>query len=325
MRRALLFIASSSVMMQAYAQSTLTKANNGYVVGTTFQISTTNLTGGGADGNGISWDMSANSQSGNSTANMLAPSATTAGSSFTMSNVAVSTGGGTLYYDVNNNGLFHWGLEGGGAKFVMTNPEEQLRYPMTVGTSYTDDWTGLFTAPSFSAQRGGTTTVTCNSYGTLILPQGTFTNVLKVKQEQNYADTLNGIPVLTYDVEITQWLSPDQHYILASYTSSSFTNPFSYINSSSNPTGIGQVMDMEDIVSVYPNPATDYIRMKATSNIRLKKVFLTDLSGKIMQEWTNIADLYQSGLNISHLPAASYILHAESIEGYKAGTIIVKK
>lgn len=321
----ILLLAAALPALSSFAQSSLTKANNGYAVGDVYNMKATNLSGEGATGNNITWDFSANTQGTTTLVSVVAPSTTAAGASFPAANAAISTNGGTLYYNVDNSGLIYWGVDAGGAaKHVLTDPEEQLRYPMTIGTNYTDSWTGPFTSPGFASMRGGTTTVSCNSYGTLILPQGTFTNVLKVTIVQDYSDTVNGIPMLTYNTNITQWLAPGQHYALASYTTNNASGAYSLMNATL-PTSLAKVIDMSELLSIYPNPTSGNLKFSTNTKVKLAKMYMTDLSGKMLQSWDKSQLEQLNAIDISHLPAASYVLHIETIEGYKAGQVIVKK
>ena len=64
-------------------------------------------------------------------------------------------------------------------------------------------------------------------------------------------------------------------------------------------------------LSVYPNPATDFINIK-TNKIKIEKVFIFDLSGKLL--FTTSAQR----INISHLPSATYILSVKTADNLKS-------
>jgi len=68
---------------------------------------------------------------------------------------------------------------------------------------------------------------------------------------------------------------------------------------------------------VYPNPATDFIHIK-TIRQHIEKVFIFDLSGKLI-----LTD-DKKDINISHLPAANYIISIKTDEGIKSFKIIKK-
>lgn len=68
---------------------------------------------------------------------------------------------------------------------------------------------------------------------------------------------------------------------------------------------------------VYPNPAADFIHIK-TIRQHIEKVFIFDLSGKLI-----LTD-DKKDINISHLPAANYIISIKTDEGIKSFKIIKK-
>lgn len=68
---------------------------------------------------------------------------------------------------------------------------------------------------------------------------------------------------------------------------------------------------------VYPNPATDFIHIK-TIRQHIEKVFIFDLSGKLI-----LTD-DKKDINISHLPAANYIISIKTDEGIKSFKMIKK-
>ncbi|MBK8501862.1 MAG: T9SS type A sorting domain-containing protein [Saprospiraceae bacterium] len=81
-------------------------------------------------------------------------------------------------------------------------------------------------------------------------------------------------------------------------------------------------------VSVYPNPAADYISISisdADLGTNLQKVEITDLSGKILLVQDKIEVNNQSNLtlNIGNLPNQNmYVLHAWSTSGHYAGKFL---
>ena len=74
--------------------------------------------------------------------------------------------------------------------------------------------------------------------------------------------------------------------------------------------GLGTA-ELKTDLSVYPNPAKDFINIK-TTKLDIEKVFIFDLSGKlIMTEKSKTID-------INHLPSATYIISIKTSEGLKS-------
>ena len=74
--------------------------------------------------------------------------------------------------------------------------------------------------------------------------------------------------------------------------------------------GLGTA-ELKTDLSVYPNPAKDFINIK-TTKLDIEKVFIFDLSGKlIMTEKSKTID-------INHFPSATYIISIKTSEGLKS-------
>lgn len=62
--------------------------------------------------------------------------------------------------------------------------------PMTFGTTVTDEFTDEFSFGNMNFKGTGTCTVSADGYGTLILPNGKYSNVMRVKITQSQTDSL---------------------------------------------------------------------------------------------------------------------------------------
>ena len=78
--------------------------------------------------------------------------------------------------------------------------------------------------------------------------------------------------------------------------------------------GLGTTEVKTDLI-VYPNPAKDFITIR-TTKLDIEKVFIFDLSGKL------ILTEKSKYINISHLPAATYIISIKTDEGLKSFKLI---
>ena len=150
MKRNLLCVAAVAATMSAYAQPTLNMANNGYAVGDEYRFYISNFDDDGADGAASTWDLSTYTMA--ETPDQVQTAITPSGAllaDYPSANIALelTEGGETVYsmYKVSESGLANYGTKlGADTKIIYTNPEELVRCPMTVGTSYTDDFYGVF-------------------------------------------------------------------------------------------------------------------------------------------------------------------------------------
>ena len=63
-------------------------------------------------------------------------------------------------------------------------------------------------------------------------------------------------------------------------------------------------------IVVYPNPTSDFLHIR-TSKIDIEKVFIFDLSGKLLQT------VKTKTINVKHLPSATYIISIQTSDGLK--------
>jgi hypothetical protein len=267
----------------------LSSANYSPVVGETFTFHVHDVStfSPGASGAGVTWDFSGLVSAGTSTQNYLDPASTPYASSFSGSTVAISDPIGYGYYKSTTSAFQNMGgaNTAGTSIPAFTDLEDLMRFPFTYGDSYTDSYFGAFTTSGFPTVRSGSTTVTADAYGTLILPSGTYANVLRIHLVQDYQDSMNfGSPfITTYDTDIYSWVLPGTHSALLSKTS------FSINGSSTSETGffmdatsVSASPALEEVAqwTVCPNPATDAafvsLDLAQASDVQMR---LLDLAG----------------------------------------------
>lgn len=180
------------------AQPTLTiheKFTAGYFVNF-YVIDTTNVNSG-ATGDGIVWNF-ANLVKTNKTytKQYVVPSATEKGDSFPVSTLAeVGNDGTTTYLLERNDTTYEIGFWLNPTGILLRYNRWQVRSvsPQTYKTVCTGNARYYYNYNSFAYKSGGTYTITADSYGTLVLPQGTYNNVVRVRTETMYYDTLQGM------------------------------------------------------------------------------------------------------------------------------------
>lgn len=73
-----------------------------------------------------------------------------------------------------------------------------------------------------------------------------------------------------------------------------------------------------DAISLYPNPATDVIRIQNSSNIELQGVHVYDMNGRMVKEIQVIDNSREQTINVSALSSGVYMVH---IYGNQANVI----
>lgn len=326
MKKVIPFLSLVFLSLLAYAQPTLTDANFGYSIGDQFSFRITTLPAY-TTGSNHTWDFSTvtGGQAQNTT--IVAPSTLGAGSNFPTANMAESySAGGERYYNKTASQLELVGMNISNIIFTYTNPETSFKYPLTFGTTYSDDWAcNFFSGTNFN--RGGTTTVDANGYGTIKLPNGDFSTVLKVNINSVYGDTsIAGI--LSYTTTVDYWCLPGKPYPISSHA---------VTTSSAGPTIVDQYMDpvgpvsventqaLEYYISYFPNPSSSFITVQAkVQNDKSYELIISSMEGKRLANYSLVGD--KMSLDVSAYPSGTYMLELVSASGQKlAGQLVQVK
>jgi len=81
--------------------------------------------------------------------------------------------------------------------------------------------------------------------------------------------------------------------------------------------------NLNQLLSLYPNPANNKITISNPSSISIKKIELIDFSGRIVQLW-EASQLFENTLNIQQIPPGIYLLKATTDTGIKTGKLVVQ-
>lgn len=122
-----------------------------------------------------------------------------------------------FYYYASSNRISEAGVAyDGGLTIVYDNAKDLLRFPMTYNDTYIDSIHGNYTLQGVQVTRSGNVTVLADAYGTLILPSGTFNNVLRVRYNETYTDSF-ATGQFQGTIELYVWILPGFNYALLSH------------------------------------------------------------------------------------------------------------
>ena len=191
----------------AYLQAQPTLNNNEmYNVGDIVQMSNCDTTGiyPGASGAGVTWDFSLLSNNGTVSTTTIAADTSTV---FLTSNLMETLPGGqTEYVQENSTDSYVNAIyDPGTGSMVYYNSYDVARRPVTYNTVYNDSFSVSIPGATPTSGRG-IITQTGDAYGTLILPSGTYNNVLRVKKMQTEKDTVNATPAFYTFNSVTSYL-----------------------------------------------------------------------------------------------------------------------
>ncbi len=311
----LLLLGFVGVSFETQAQPTLTAAGCSPVIGNT----TTSISNGGfaqgAAGANQTWNFASIGNTGSATSQFVAVSSTPNGAQFTNCNLAASSGGAYSFYSSTASALTLNGVASpsGGPLITYSNGEDFLRFPFTFGNSYTDTWAATFTS-GVDFFRTGSTAVTADGYGTLITPQGTFTNALRIHFVQTYHDSSNfGNGDYTND-EYFWYKEGIKEALASTYT---FTSNFAgQTNTTTGGSYAGGTVGMEessaDLAFVLaPNPAQEKINITINDkNLGQIKTRIINQLGQDVSPIENVNIIAGNNMqfDVAHLKNGIYTL-----------------
>jgi hypothetical protein len=333
-----LFLAASLfTACVSLAQPTLTAASINPVVGDAIVDYNTNYLSPGTAGANQTWNLSTFTISTTNSYTAVNPSSTTYSASFTNANVCETNGAGYYgYYKTSATALQIYGnvVSSGTTTTVMpySNPEDFLHFPFTYTNSYTDTWATTFVSAGTTYYRKGADSVTADGYGTLTLPNGTYSNVLRVHFVQNYRDSasLGGSPfIITYRNDEYVWYLNGNHYPIATVSSlaTSFGGSPTVSQYGSYMKNIVAGIENMDVVTtscnLFPNPASTTItlNLNLTGNKKVE-VRLFNSIGEQINVTINADGIQGSNnynLDVTHVSEGIYFAQI-SLDGVLTST-----
>lgn len=183
----------------------------------------------GSSGANAVWDFSS-VQAGNTALNTtVMASATPFAGDFPSANIALvdQTPGATFYqYILLDEGVWeeHGYVDPGFSNVTFGNPRTFLEFPVSYQGQWQDDFTytiEYLVGDPVTTRGEGNVRVNVDGYGTLMLPQSTFDDVLRLRIIAEATDTTNfggGLYERNYVYDTTiVWLSPSYHAPLATH------------------------------------------------------------------------------------------------------------
>jgi hypothetical protein len=282
-----------SLTTLSFGQVTLTGADVNGTIGESFAYTQSNWMAEGPAGAAQTWDLSSLVPT---TAGSLTHGSANAG--FPATNITqTDAAGSSIYYDFSAAGQTIHGIEAGVTLITYQNAQTSLEFPLSLGVSGSDSHACTFTSGGYPFSRAGTTTWEADGWGTVITPNGTYTDVLRVKLTQTYTDTYS-LGTIDYDVTIYQWLKAGIHYPVAGLTD--IVTSLGDSQYGVYLTGNVSLDEMDKAsISVYPNPTSGNVTINGVSTGEYQ-VFSNDgrvvLQGTINDSSTLLnLDQFQSG------------------------------
>lgn len=323
-RYAQLAIAALLPVGDAMAQ-TLNQANNAPSVG----LSITNYQAGyidpGSAGAGQTWDLSGLDTGPEVSLTYVTPASTGQASSFPGATIAASDGQGNYgFYVVNSNGQEIAGVYSATAMSAIPyqNTSKFLTYPCSYNTSWTDNFSSNYTISGISFTRSGTITGTADGFGTLLMPYGTVTNVLRVRTVEDYTD-VSAVATIEYEFTNYYYYKPGTATPIAavyeqiSVISGVPQENFYSIWLSGGPVGILETTANAIGIELYPNPATEQVTVTYSTEGGSMQLELMDATGRLVRSEgiTSAMGIGQHVLDVNGLPSGLYQVRITATNG----------
>jgi len=303
----------------AFAQPTLTDVNCGLLSGDKFTWNVTPTISPGSAGANQVWNFSTMTLSTSTSATIQPPASTPSAGLYPTANISLVDGFISDFCRVNTNSMQEIGnYYNGGSPVNMcvttyTDPVDYLHFPFNFNNTYTDAFYGSSNNTMVGQTRSGSITVTADGYGTLIIPTGTFVNVMRVHSTMTYTDTVFSTTFFTArSKDEYLWYLPGTHFPVAGVAF--FTNPNPkeqdhayYI--SQYLTGLNEIDNPLSAVKLFPVPASEVLNITIPNGVsgKLEINIYNSLGQKIKTVNQNNESLSLS-LNISDLAKGVYFM-----------------
>jgi len=314
----LVFISSLFVATSAFSQFALTYKNNAPLVGDSVRTQPIENILPGGEGPDQVWDFSKIRFTGEKATSFLTENPSQAIEGIGSHNATLNDKVYEYVYNIGENQSEIVGLITKDLKVVFSDPILKIKYPVSFGTSFTDDFSGNG-ADSYKSNIAvsGTNSFKADGYGILKLRDKTLNNVLRVKIEENKMQ-LN--PCSVYEMKTTTyfWYAPTFRYPIMGTTTrevkssvgntvvtqTAFINE-KVISSSSLVTGLDHTAVNTDEISLslYPNPFVETLNYNyyLTKQVPVT-IELIDITGKTIMEIIS-GQMQSEGFHSGHIDA----------------------
>ena len=292
MRICSLLSATLFTALAAQAQSpTINAGNNTPAAGQIIDVFTQpTWTLPGGTGEDIDYGFWMLDSTGQKNLKYLAPSVTSSSNAVPGTNLLFTDGGSdTTFYEYSSTGVKILGqrspLEG---LFAYSDPAQELVYPCTFGTTWTDAVGATYNTQLGPATRVGTITGIADGYGTLELPEDLVPNVLRVKVRRNYTDQAALGTVSRISTTYFFFTENEVHPVLRLQEDSVSINGGAYSVQKGaqwmfGPGNVGIIDHAAVRFNAYPNPVADVLALDLTGvELTVTSVTVVDARGAVV-------------------------------------------
>lgn len=226
------------------------------------------------------------------------------------------------------------GINSSSINLTFTNTAVIAKFPISYGSSFSDNIAGTFVF-SVSGNFTGTVSTVADGSGSLWLPGGqALHNVLRVKSVQTLNLLLGILPFGTAKQVVYNYFHASQKFPVLNVTYSSVlllgsTTPSTSVVITGNSKSIYMSLEEsewdEQALSVYPNPVSDLLHLELDNSLDLKRISCFDARGEKRFEYSGAQAIEQvKTLDVSQWPEGVYLIRFNSERQNRLRKILVK-
>jgi hypothetical protein len=307
MKNIVLVLILSGIIFSAIAQPVITQ-NNIYLIGDQTQIAwCNNATEPGVAGMNVTWDFSDLNEVEELVFDYVEPSSTVFGYQFPDATLCgVDEENYHSFYSLSNGFLTVEGYAGyvEGAvdtlKIVYTDSEQYIPIPFEFGDTHSDVFEGSSEILGFTATIEGELDYEADGYGTLILPNGTYENVIRYRLNRTQQNTVFG-QTSTTTKEQWGWMSPDHRFWLCLMeTNNDGFGTEDIVWYAKNPLILSnRDLTLSD-VKVYPNPSQQGQSLYFESDFEgMTTIQIFSMDGKLVGDSNQFISMGQNEIRVT--------------------------
>lgn len=265
------------------SQVILTSATHLPQAGDFYTVGNSSFSNAGTSGAWQTWNFSSATFWGTSTFSVEPSASHALSANVPFANTQITTAGVSKFYNCSASGIEYYGSTYTPAMLAdtLSDPEKHLQFPFQYNDVYTDSFSGGQDQGGSMHYLYGTSTVSGDGSGTLIVPGNSYGNVLRVHRVSVWKDS-SAQNVVTYNGDYFYWYQSASTYPLVQIWN---------VNSSTGGLSSGsmfldtvwQSVTEKNIrsVSIRPNPVGDKLVVELPNiDERNYQIFVSDVAGR---------------------------------------------
>lgn len=239
------------------------------------------------------------------TRTFLAATSTPYSADYPSADIATHNGnGGYVYWDTFNDTLNWLGVRDANLHFTNTNPAVLMTLPLTYNDTLYDTYSGQISYAGFPFTVFGNTSYKVDGYGTLITPDFTYSDVIRVHFKEYDYYSMGDSTVIEFYSFLKDGIKGELMTIHYQHGSSQGT-PFNdfFVRYKHHPTSDTDSGEKESVVSyLTPNPCNDFVTISNVKTEDIIQIAIYDMTGKLVLVPKTPTDTFDTSL----LPSGVY-------------------